>query len=154
MKKQIHQDVYIGIVCLIFCIWVFFMNFGLGGGASIMPLLLDALLAAFSVVILISGLKKSKISGEKEKKFLTADVLKYPLIAWGLICCYVLLFYLTGYLVATGIMLMVLMAFMKQRNWKVMIAIDVVWLVIVYVVFIHFLNISVDGFGLLGRMLL
>lgn len=154
MKKHLHQDVYIGILGLIFCAWIFYMNFGLKGGAGTMPLLLDGLLAVFSVVILAGGLKKSGLSAKEQgKKFLTADVLKYPMIAWGLICCYVLLFWLAGYLVSTGIMLLVLMIFMKQRNWGTMIAIDAVWLVIVYVVFIRFLNVSVDGFGLLGRML-
>lgn len=154
MKKQIHQDVYIGIVGLLFCAWVFYMNFGLKSGAGVMPLLLDGLLAVFSVIILAGGLKKSKLSAEEQgKKFLTADVLKYPLIAWGMICVYVLLFYLLGYLVSTGVMLLALMYFLKQRNWKIMIAIDVVWLVIVYVVFINFLSVNVGSFGLLGRML-
>lgn len=154
MKKQIHQDVYIGIVGLLFCAWVFYMNFGLKSGAGVMPLLLDGLLAVFSVIILAGGLKKSSLSAQEQgKKFLTVDVLKYPLIAWGMICVYVLLFYLLGYLVSTGIMLLALMFFLKQRDWKIMIAIDVVWLVIVYVVFINLLSVNVGGFGLLGRML-
>lgn len=50
MKKSIHQDVYIGIVCLLLCAAIFFMNFGLGGGAGTMPLLLIApALGAFSL---------------------------------------------------------------------------------------------------------
>lgn len=154
MKKQIHQDVYIGIVALVFCVVVLFLNTGLNGGAGTMPLLLDALLAIFSVVILINGIKKSNLSNEKqEKKFLTIDVLKYPFLAWCLVGAYVLLFYLTGYIISTAIMVLVLMFFMKQRNWKTMIAIVAVYLILVYVVFIRLLSVNVGGFGLLGRLL-
>jgi hypothetical protein len=119
-----------------------------------MPLLLDALLAIFSLVILLNGLRKTNSStATKEKKALTVDGMKTPFLIWCLIGVYVLLFYLAGYLVATGIMLPVFMVFMKQRNWKAIAAIDIVYLVIVYAVFVQLLGVNVGGFGLLGRLL-
>ena len=119
-----------------------------------MPLLLAGLLAAFSIVILINGIRKSNFPKEKQgKKFITKDVMKYPFLAWCLIGIYVLLFYLTGYILSTAIMVPVLMIFMKQRNWPVMIAIVAVFLLLVYFVFVRLLSVNVGGLGLLGRML-
>ena len=145
--KKFHQDFYIGIIALIFCAYVFYLNIGLRGNAGTMPLLLDGLLAVFSVIILINGLRKSS-----DKKFLTLDVLKYPFIAWLLIGIYVLLFWLTGYLVSSAIMIISLMFFMKQRNFKVMFSIVTIYLLLVYFVFIKILGVSAGGFGLLGRI--
>ena len=145
--KKFHQDFYIGIIALIFCAFVFYLNVGLRGSAGTMPLLLDGLLAIFSVIILINGLRKSS-----DKKFLTLDVLKYPFIAWLLIGIYVLLFWLTGYLVSIAIMIISLMFFMKQRNFKVMFSIVTIYLLLVYFVFIKILGVSAGGFGLLGRI--
>lgn len=152
MKKQLHQDVYIGIIALVFCAIVCYMNIGLGSGAGTMPLLLDALLAAFSIVILINGIRKSKL-GTDVKKFLTWDTVKYPFLAWCLVGVYVLLFYLTGYIISTAIMVPVLMVFMKQRNWKMIALIVAVFLLLVYFVFVRLLSVNVGGLGLLGRML-
>lgn len=154
MKKQIHQDVYIGILCLIFCAAVFYLNYGLNGGAGTMPLLLDALLTVLSLGILAGGLKKSKLPADEQgKKAITLDVVKAPFFAWLLICAYVGLFYLIGYLISTAVMLLVLMVFMKQRSWKTMIAIDVVYIAVTYFVFVRLLSVNIGSFGLLGRLL-
>ena len=154
MKKQIHQDVYSGVIALIFCAVVFFMNRGLKGDADIMPLLLDGLLAVLSACILISGLKKSKLPAKEQgPKALTWDIVKVPLLAWCLVIAYVALFFLTGYLVSTAVMLPVLMFFMKQRSWKVMLAIDAVYVAVTYGVFVRLLHVAVGSFGLLGRLL-
>ena len=85
MKKDIHQDVYIGIACAALCVVIFFMNHGLPGGAGAMPLLLDAILAVLSVVIFVGGLRKSKLPAEErkdEKKAFTLDAVKIPFIFW------------------------------------------------------------------------
>lgn len=145
--RKFHQDFYIGIIALIFCAFVFYLNVGLRGNAGTMPLLLDALLAVFSVIILVNGIRKSS-----DKKFLTLEILKYPFIAWCLIGVYVLLFWLTGYLVSSAIMIISLMLFMRQRNFKIMLSIAAVYLLLVYFVFIKILGVSAGGFGLLGKI--
>lgn len=145
--RKFHQDFYIGIIALIFCAFVFYLNVGLRGNAGTMPLLLDALLAVFSVIILVNGIRKSS-----DKKFLTLEILKYPFIAWCLIGFYVLLFWLTGYLVSSAIMIISLMLFMRQRNFKIMFSIAAVYLLLVYFVFIKILGVSAGGFGLLGKI--
>ena len=120
-----------------------------------MPLLLDAILAVLSVVIFIGGLRKSNLPAEErkdEKKAFTLDAIKIPFIFWLIVAGYVLLFYCTGYFVATAVMMILMMLFMKRKDWKTMLIIDVVYLVIMYFVFVRMLGVSIDGFGLLGRL--
>ena len=42
---------------------------------------------------------------------------------------------------------------MKRTSWPVIIAIDVVYLIVMYFVFAQMLNVSIDGFGMLERLL-
>ena len=143
MKKQIHQDVIIGFVCLALCLLFYAMNRPLPSEAAMMPNLLVAMLVILSGCILYQGVKKSKAPAE----------VKIPLITWGIVLAYVLLFYFVGYFVATAIIIPVLMRFMKQTSWKLILAIDVGYLLVIYFVFARMLNVSVDGFGVLGQLL-
>ncbi len=154
MKKQLHQDVYIGLVCMVLCLLIFALNMKLSPDAAMMPRLLAGMLAALSVLILYGGLQKSKLSVETQgAKALTADALKIPLITWGFVVLYFVLFVTAGYFLSTGIMIVVLMRFMKRTAWSVIIAIDAIYLFIIYFVFVRLLSVSVDGFGMLGRLL-
>lgn len=153
MKKQIHQDVIIGFVCLALCLLFYSMNRSLPSEAAMMPNLLVAMLVILSGCILYQGVKKSKAPAEEQKKLFTWDGVKTPLITWGIVLAYVLLFYFVGYFVATAIIIPVLMRFMKQTSWKLILAIDIGYLLVIYFVFARMLNVSVDGFGLLGQLL-
>lgn len=152
-KKHIHQDVYIGFVGLLLCALIWAVNAGLPSNAGMMPRLLDGILAFLSAIILIQGLRKSKLPEEEQgKKAFTVDAIKIPVITWLLVVAYVALFKFTGYFVSTGVMLIVFMRFMKQTNWKVIIAITVIYLLLVYGVFVRMLGVSISGFGMLGRL--
>lgn len=154
MKKQLHQDVFIGFFCLALCLLIFALNMNLAADAAMMPRLLAGMLVLLSILIIYHGLRKSKLPAEEQgPKALTVDALKIPLITWGLVVLYFALFALVGYLLATGIMIVVLMRYMKQTSWRVIIAIDVIYLLLIYFVFVRMLNVSVDGFGILGRLL-
>ena len=81
------------------------------------------------------------------------QVLKIPVITWCIVALYVALFAFIGYIPATAIILIILMRFMKQTSWPIIITIDVVYLLLMYFVFARMLNVSIDGFGILGRLL-
>lgn len=153
MKKQIHQDVYVGFVCLAICLAIFALNMDIPADAALMPRMMAGLLTLLALLIIYQGIRKSKAPAEEQKKLLTWDGLKIPLITWGLVLLYVVLFNLVGYFVATGIMIIVLMRFMKQSSWKLILAIDIGYLLVIYFAFVRMLGVSVDGFGVLGRLL-
>lgn len=153
MKKQIHQDVYIGFAALAVCLAIFMLTASLPSDAAMMPRLLAGLMAVLACAIVYQGLAKSRLPAEQQKKLITWDGLKVPLITWGLVLLYVVLFNLVGYFVATGVMIIVLMRYMKQTSWKLIIGIDVAYLLFIYFVFVRMLNVSADGFGMLGQLL-
>ena len=151
-KKQIHQDVFIGFFCLGLCVLIFALNKDLPSDAAMMPKLLDVLLAVLAVLIINQGLQKSKAPAEQQKKLLVWEDFKVPMITWGIVALYVVLFYVAGYFVATAVIIPLLMRYMKQSNWKLIIAIDVGYLLVIYFVFVRMLGVSIDGFGLLSKL--
>ena len=153
-KKKLHQDVFVGIAALIFVAWVLFLNRQLPVSSKLMPLLLCGLLAFLGVMIILQGLKKSA-SGDPEemKELLNEDILKVPLTAWLFVLGYVLLFLFLGYFVATPVMLIALMRYMKRTDWKMIIAITVVYLLFMYFVFVRQFGLPLLNFGQLGRMM-
>jgi len=153
-KNKLHQDVFVGIAALIFVAWVLFLNRKLPLGSALMPLLLCGLLAVLGVIIIIQGLKKSS-SGRPEdmKELLNEDILKVPLIAWLFVLGYVLLFFFVGYFIATAVMLVALMRYMKRTDWKMIIAITVIYLLFMYFVFVRQFGLPLFNLGQLGRML-
>lgn len=54
MKKQIHQDVFIGFVCLAITLLIFALNMDLPSDAAMMPRLLAALLTILSTLLSIT----------------------------------------------------------------------------------------------------
>ncbi len=154
MKKQLHQDVYIGFASLALCLLAFALNMKLSYDAAMMPRLLGSMLSILAVLIIYQGLRKSRLPVERQgKKALTVDALKIPMITWCLVVLYFVLFVAFGYFVATGIIIVLLMRFMKRTAWPVIIAIDVVYLLLIYFVFVRMLGVPVAGFGMLGRLL-
>ncbi len=153
MKKQIHQDVYIGFFALAVCLAIFMLTAGLPSDAAMMPRLLAGLMTVLALAIIYQGLSKSRLPAEQQEKYITWDGLRVPLITWGLVLVYVVLFNLTGYFIATGIMIIVLMRYMKQTSWKLIIGIDVVYLLFIYFVFVRMLGVSADDLGMLGQLL-
>lgn len=153
-KTQLHQDVWIGFVCLGICFAIFALNMNLPSDAAMMPRLLDVMLTILAVLIIYHGLRKSKLPADQQgPKGLAWDAVKIPLITWGLVVLYAVLFYVTGYFVATGIMIIVMMRFMKRTSWPVILAINVIYLLLIYFVFVRMLGVSVDDFGLLSSLL-
>lgn len=152
-KKQLHQDVFIGFVCLVLCVLIYALNSSLPSEAAMMPRFLDGLLLILSLLIIGQGIQKSKTPAEEQKKLLVWEDFKVPLIAWGMVGLYLVLFWLAGYFLATAVIIPLFMRFMKQTSWKRIIAIDAGYLLVVYLVFVRLLGVSIDGFGLLGKLL-
>ena len=154
MRKKLHQDVFIGFGCEAFCLLVIWLNSSLPRNAKMMPNVLCWLMMALAVYIIYDGLKKSKLPEEEQgEKAFNKDAFKIPLITWGLVVLYFVLFYAVGYYIATGIMLIVLMRFMKATSWKTILLITTAYLLVIYFGFVRLLGVSVDGLGMLGNLL-
>lgn len=153
-KRYIHQDVYVGFICLAMCLLFYSLNMSLPSDSALMPKMLSVMLMILSVCIIFSGVKKSKVAEEeREKPGLTWDAVKIPFVAWGIVLAYALLFYVVGYYIATAIMLVVFMRFMKQTSWKRILLIDAGYLIVIYFGFVKLLGVSLNSFGLLEQLL-
>lgn len=149
--RKTHQDVYIGVASLLFCAFIFYTNRSLPMESKVMPYAMAAIMAAFSVGIMLTGIKKTRETGAQGN--ITWDAIKIPVCMLGCIACYILLFRLVGYLVATPVMLIVIMLFLRRRSKKEIIGITAGYLIFVYVLFVVILKVPINNFGLLGYML-
>ena len=66
---------------------------------------------------------------------------------------YVLLFFSLGYFIATAVMLVALMRYMKRTDWKMIILITVIYLLFMYFVFVKQFGLPIFNLGQLGRMM-
>lgn len=150
MKKEIHQDVYVGSVSLAGALFVLFINRSLPPDSKTMPYILSGLLAVFSILIIFDGIKKTG-EGAGKDRYLTWDVVRIPFITLLLVGLYVLLFYLIGYFLATPVMIAVFMRFLKRTSWKEIILIILGYLLFVYLLFVKVLTVPIAGFGWIGN---
>lgn len=152
-KTKIHQDVYIGLFCLALVAWFFFLTRDLPFDSAFMPRMLSGLLGILALVLTIKGFQKSRSQENSDSKaYITADVIKVPFITWLFVAGYVALFLIAGYFVATAVMLVCLMRYMKRTSWKAIIAIVVIYLALVYIFFVKQFGLNLLNLGLIGKL--
>lgn len=152
--KKIHQNVYIGIVCLAISGWIFWLNRNLPFDVSAMPRILSILLACLSVAICLNGVKSSKLGFDaKMDAYLTVEKIKVPIVTWIMIVAYIVLFMLIGYMLSTAVVMIALMLYMKQKKKKVILSITFGYLLFIYLFFVQQLSVPIDKLGLLEKLL-
>ena len=97
------------------------------------------IMAALNILMLIGGLRKSAFGNEEK---IDVKGMKMPLISLLIIAVYELLFIKTNYFIATPLFLIALFTYLRQRNWKLMIAVIACYLVAVYLVFVLLLKVK------------
>jgi hypothetical protein len=104
------------------------------------------------LLILVDGIKKTR-SSQSFDKFLTIEILKVPMSTYLYIALYVLLFRMVGYFIATTVFLIAMIRHFKEKSWKRIILVCLLYLGIIYLVFVRQLNVSVDNLGAIGTFL-
>lgn len=150
MKITIHQDVYVGVIMLVFSFFIYREALAMHPEASLFPRVIIPVFAAFALLIVFSGVKKSKgdtkkiqkdSNGNKEEKTLTLESLKVPLSVSLIVVFYLILIDLLGFFVATFIFAVGLMYFCQMRNFKRIIFFAITINLFVYVLFVMQLNL-------------
>lgn len=158
--RKIHQDIWVGISLLAVVGIMFFNSLELGRvspDSVVMPRIAMAIIAVFGIMIMVDGVRKTRAAaakGELPKQYFTAKEMKVPAISFAIITAYIVTFYFVGYMVATPIFMLGFMYYLKMRNWKHMIAITAVFMIIVYVFFVMVLGIRLDNFGAIQTWLM
>ena len=140
-KRKIHYDVWISLGLFAFMGWVWYLTttFRQADKTAVYPRFLIGIMAALNILMLIGGLRKSA-AGNEEKIDLKG--MKMPLISLLIIVVYELLFIKTNYFIATPLFLIALFTYLRQRYWKLMIAVIACYLVAVYLVFVLLLKVK------------
>lgn len=156
--KKIHQDVWCGAILLGLIAFAYATSreFAQEDVRSIvMPAIAMSIISLLAVIIIIEGVKKSMDAakkGELPKQYFTLENMKVPFTAFIFIIAYIALFYFVGYMIATVLFLVGLMWYFKMRNLKVIAAIVVVYMLIVYFGFYKGLHVNIANFGELQYM--
>ncbi len=142
MKKQIHSDVYVGIIMLLFTIAGFALILRMPEGADIFPKVLFGLFGVFSILILLKGINQTKVlDPEDNAKAMSLNEIKIPLIALSIVVIYSILIKIIGFFTATIVFIPSFMVFYRNKNIKTMLITIAGTIILVYLLFVKQLNV-------------
>lgn len=138
--KKLHYDVWMGVILLLFVGWAYYQTtlFRQADKTAVYPRFLLTVLAALSIILLIGGIRKSRKS---QADHLDWSNMKMSLVSAFIVIAYEILFITVGYFIATPIFLITLFTYLKEKNWKIMLTVIAVYLVLVYMIFVKILMI-------------
>ena len=140
MNKKAKQDIIVCLVIYAFMLFCFVQTFSMKSGSAMMPRIILSLALICNTALLIRTFGQLKRDSSGEGYTSIAEI-KVPILMFLGIVLYCLLFNFTNYFIATAIMIFVFMMLEKVRPiWKI-VAIDVVYLVFIYVLFIKILQV-------------
>ena len=152
MVTRIHQDVFVSLVFIFISIFLYFKTFNLIEEAALFPRILLMLFALFGILILLSGIKKTKalkegatIAYEGDEAPLNQGVLKSPLMTLLIVAGYVLLMTIIGFFPSTILFMAVFLAYMKVKNWKIFVITIASLNLFIYLVFVLQLNVQLPA---------
>ncbi len=144
MKLKLHQDIYISGVILLLIAGVFYLSLGFSGDSAVFPRMLAGGMTVLNLFILAGGIKKTREMNpelDKEAMVRFADV-KMPLVVFGFIVIYAVLFNYLGYFIATPLFMLGLMCFYRFRKWKAIILLICFFHLFIWVLFVWQLKVQ------------
>ncbi len=150
MKSVIHQDVYVGVIMLVFSFFIYSEALAMHQQAALFPKVIIPVFAVFALLILFSGIKKSRLDTKKNQKdinenkagnVITLEKLKIPVSVLLIVVFYLILINLLGFFVATFIFAVGLMYFCQMRDFKRIIFFAFATNLFVYILFVMQLNL-------------
>ena len=146
--KKLHQDVYVGIVMIVFSAWAALAGLKIPGEPGVVPVAVAVIMLALGVCVLVKGIKMTVAGGEitYSMSWSKIDVSIYAYLA---VVLYVVLFFVLGYFTATFLFLTGMMLFLKAGSWKKCALISLIAVVCLYVLFVVFFGVNVAKIGVL-----
>ena len=152
MKKEIHRDVWVGAFLLVLSAVILVLALQIPGQAGVLPVALTVLMLVCALVILIKGLRWTKLQDPDSFKYaMTIKGGKHAFLYVLFIAAYYFLFRYVSYWVATPFFLFFSMLHLKIKSWKSALIITILYLVICYVIFVVILKLPIYRVGVLGK---
>lgn len=144
--KKLHQDVYVGMVIMIFSGWATLYGLGISGEPSIVPVALAVIMLAFGACVMIGGVKETMAGGKRTYSVAWSKI-DVSVYAYMAVILYVVLFRVLGYFTATFLFLTGMMGFLKAGSWKKCALLSAVTVVCLYVLFVVLFGVNVVKIG-------
>lgn len=140
MCKKVKQDLLACSIIYVFMLFCFWQTLTMKTGSEIMPRLVLAVALICNTALVVRVLINGKKVSDSEA-YTSISEIKVPILMFLGVVLYCLIFSFTNYFIATAIMLLAFMLIEKVRPiWKI-IAIDAVYLVFIYVLFVMVLKV-------------
>lgn len=146
--KKLHQDVYVGIVMIVFSAWAALAGLKIPGEPGVVPVALAVIMLAFGVCVLVKGIKMTVAGGEITYSMSWSKI-DVSIYAYLVVVLYVVLFFVLGYFTATFLFLTGMMLFLKAGSWKKCALISLIAVACLYVLFVVFFGVNVAKIGVL-----
>jgi putative tricarboxylic transport membrane protein len=134
--KRFSANVVIGGVLLVFCVVVYLIiplqvpelmryDASMGLSPAVFPKLAVILIAAFSLGLLLSGLRSQDIAPAKKQRALYTGAATRVITTFIILVAYVYLIEIFGYLMMTPLALVLLMRYFGQKNWFLILSLAI-----------------------------
>lgn len=147
--KKMHQDVYIGLVMVLFAGWATAYGGTIRGEPGVVPKALAVIMLIFGAYVLVSGVRKTARGDGAFQYSLSWSRIDVSVFAYAAVLAYVGLFYVLGYFSATLLFLVGMMRFLKVGSWKKILMISLVTVVCLYVLFVVLFSVNMSRIGCL-----
>ena len=149
MIAKLHQDIYIGIVLILIGGFLYVQSLDYTQESASYPRAIIILLIFLSILIIIEGLKKTKLMKEKdanlfegEESPLSIAVLKSPLFSIAYVVAYAILINLLGFFTSTILFTIAFLAFMGVRRWQTFVYTTIGINLFIYLLFVLQLKVQ------------
>jgi hypothetical protein len=150
--RRLSANVVIGGVLFVFCVVVYLIipsqvpelmryDASMGLSPAVFPKLAVILIAAFSIGLLLSGLRSQNIAPEEKRRNLYTGTAVRVITTFIILVAYVYLIDIFGYLVMTPLALALLMWYFGQKNWFLILSLAILTTAGLYVFFRYIMYI-------------
>lgn len=139
MKKKLSHDVYIGILMIIFSVFMYLKTGDMPKGAATFPKLVLTTFAFFGFLIFLGGMKKTKNFNTKEQNINLFQ--KNPMSVLLIVVIYVSMINLLGFFTSTSLFIIALMLFFRERRIKTIVLTLLGVDLFIYLLFVVQLNV-------------
>jgi putative tricarboxylic transport membrane protein len=106
------------------------------------PLVIGVVIAGLSTLIIVQGLRAGKGNGKPAKPAQAEEkTTGRALLYVAAVLCYGLLFEKAGFLLTSGLFLLIVLGFVERQRWKVTVVVGVISIVVSYFLFCYLLGV-------------
>lgn len=148
MLKQLHHDVYAGVIILVTSLFFIVQAKGFPERAALFPYLILGLFIFFAILLLINGFRKTTMRAKAidvpaadDEEQLSFNMIKMPVLILVTVTIYVILINVLGFFVSTAIFMIGILFALGMKSLKAYFLTIVFTLLFIYLLFVKLLHV-------------